>query len=81
MLGLIEFAKDIAQLRSPASVVSPRLSPLTVEHSAFTIGKNSALPSGMVQVRSALPSVSSGLLGSGFVVKVPPYKPYVTRLT
>src|SRR5882724_13255358 len=70
VLGLVKLAKNVAHCRSPASVVSPRLSPAIVEHSAFTSGKKSALLDGIVQVLSACPSVMPG--ATGVVLKVPP---------
>src|SRR5438270_933702 len=72
MLGSMKLAKNVAQLRRPFSLVSPRLSPFTVEHSEFMIGKKSALPNGIVHVLSACPRVMLGLFGSGLLVKVPP---------
>src|SRR5213593_3927160 len=61
------FWKNAAQLRKSASVV--RL-PSRVEHSVLIVGKNSALPAGTEQCRSATPTTVPE--GSTVVEKVPP---------
>ena len=55
---VVKSVKNLAHARSPASVVSPRLSPGTSEHSVLMIGKKIGLSEGRVQVLSACPTVT-----------------------